>query len=245
MSAESYLQAAADALQSVRTTQHDNIVRAAGLLADTITGDHAIFSFGATHSFILTQELVYRTGGLMLVNPIYPHGMDLSVRPMTMTSRLERIPGLGRELLESSPAARGDALIIASTSGRNSVVIDMAIAAREKGIAAIGITALAYSGGVKSRHPSGKKLSDLCDIVLDNCAPLGDAAVQVPGLSQKVGPLSTLTGVAIVNAIACEVVSLLAHRGEEPPVFMSANLDGGDAWNARLLARNRNRIHYM
>jgi uncharacterized phosphosugar-binding protein len=194
---------------------------------------------------MLTEELVYRTGGLMLINPIYPHGMNLSVRPLTATSRLERLAGLGVELLAASPAAAGDVLLLASTSGRNAVTIDMALAARERGMRTIAITSLAYSGGVGSRHPSGKKLAELCDLVLDNGAPLGDAAVTVPGFAQKIGPLSSLTGIAIVNALAAEVVARLVARGVEPPVFMSANLDGGDAYNARLLAANRARIHYM
>jgi len=156
MSAEVYFKEAAAALARVAASQQEPIGVAAGLLVDAIRSGRSIFSFGATHSFILTEELVYRTGGLMLVNPIYPHGMNLSVRPMTQTSRFERIPGIGTELLEESPAATGDVLLIASTSGRNAVVIDMALAAKAKGIHTIGITALAYTRGVDSRHASGK-----------------------------------------------------------------------------------------
>jgi uncharacterized phosphosugar-binding protein len=121
----------------------------------------------------------------------------------------------------------------------------MAIAARERGIRTIGITALRYTRRVQSRHPSGKKLADLCEIVLDNGAPEGDAVVEIPGFPQKVGPLSSLTGIAIVNALAAEVVARLVKRGVTPPVFMSANLDGGEEHNARLLAQNRHRIHYL
>jgi uncharacterized phosphosugar-binding protein len=164
---------------------------------------------------------------------------------MTLTSNLERVPGLGTALLHSAPVRRGDVLLLASTSGRNAVVIDMALAARESGLAIIGITALAYTRGVTSRHASGKKLVDLCDVVIDNGAPYGDACVEIAGSPQKTGPLSSLTGIAIVNALACEVVARLAARGVTPPVFMSANLDGGDTHNARLLAENRDRIHYL
>jgi uncharacterized phosphosugar-binding protein len=245
MSAERYFEKAIETLQSVAESQQDNIARAARMLVDAVVGGGSIFSFGASHSFMLTEELVYRTGGLMLVNPIYPHGMNLFVRPVTATSRLERVVGLGAELLSSSEAKAGDVLILASTSGRNAVVIDMAIAAREKGIGTIGITSLAYTRGVGSRHPSGKKLVDLCDVVIDNGAPLGDAAVEIPGFAQKVGPLSSVAGCAIVNALVVEVVGRLVKQGIEPPVFMSANLDGGDEYNARLLAENRERIHYL
>jgi len=245
MSALAYFKEARAVLDQVAETQGPAIARAADLLCDTIAAGRAIFSFGASHSFMTTEELVYRTGGLMLVNPIYPQGMNLLVRPITLTSRLERLPGLGRELLAGSAAKDGDTLLLTSTSGRNAVIIDMALAARERQMPIIGLTALAYSEGVTSRHPSGKKLLDLCDVVIDNGAPLGDAAVSLPGLPQKIGPLSSLTGIAIVNAMMAETVALLLARGIEPPVFMSANLDGGDAWNARLLAANAHRIHYL
>lgn len=245
MKSDAYFDNALAVLAELRESQRAGIGTAAEMLVTAIIEDRRIFSFGASHSFILTEELVYRTGGLMLINPIYPHGMNLFIRPMTQTSRFERIPGLGAELLAGAPIEAGDILLITSTSGRNAVVIDMAIAAREQGISVIGITSLAYTQGVGSRHPSGKKLVDLCDVVLDNGAPYGDATVDIPGFPQRVGPLSSLTGIAIVNALAVEVVAQLVERGVNPPVFMSANLDGGDEYNARLLEENRHRIFYM
>lgn len=245
MKGESYFDAAIAALTQVRATQAGPIRQAALMMADAIVAGQSLFSFGASHSFITTEELVYRTGGLMLINPIYPHGMNLFVRPMTATSAAERVVGLGTQMLESSPAKAGDVLLLTSTSGRNAVIIDMALTARKKGIKVIGLTALAYTAGVSSRHPSGKKLADLCDVLIDNCVPYGDAAVSVEGLEQKVGPLSTVTGCAIVNELVVNVVRILRERGVEPPVFVSANVDGGDERNARLLAENRHRIHYM
>jgi uncharacterized phosphosugar-binding protein len=240
-----YLRTVSDALESLRETQSEAIRQAATLVADAISAGHCIFSFGASHSFMLTEELVYRTGGLMLINPIVPHGMNLLVRPLTMTSQLERLEGLGRALLEGSPAKAGDVVLIASTSGRNAVALDLALAARERGVKSIGITSLEYSRGVTSRHSSGKRLFELVDLVIDNCAPKGDAAVQFEGFEQKSGPLSTVLGCAVVNALVCEVVQQLLDRGVEPPVFVSANLDGADQRNARLLEQYRDRIFYM
>lgn len=240
-----YFEQAIDALRRVREAERDAIERAVAILVDAVIGDKKIFSFGASHSFILTEELVYRTGGLMLINPIQPHGMNLSVRPMTQTSQMERVLGLGTLLAKNSPLSAGDVLLIASTSGRNPVVIDMALAAKEMRVTTICITARAYSDGVTSRHPSGEKLLDLCDVVIDNGAPYGDACVEIAGFPEKVGPLSTVTGCAIVNAIACRVVEVLVAQGVTPPVFMSGNLDGGDEHNAKLLAQNRHRIFYL
>lgn len=240
-----YFSKAVSTLEAVAQSQRKPIEAAAGLLVDAVVNDKALFAFGATHSFILAEELVYRTGGLALINPIYPHGMNHSVRPMTMTSQLERLPDFGRQLLASSPAAEGDVVILASTSGRNAVAIDMALEARDRGITVVGITSLDYSRHVESRHPSGKKVMDLCDVTIDNGVPYGDAVVKIEGLEQPTGPLSTVTGCAIVNALVAEVVARLIEQGRQPPVFMSANLDGGDEWNARVLSENSHRIHYM
>ncbi|MGC8667699.1 MAG: sugar isomerase domain-containing protein [Chthonomonadales bacterium] len=245
MSADAYFQSAISAIERARDTQSEAIREAAGMMAQVIAADGSIYAFGASHSFIIAEEMVYRTGGLMLINPIYPHGMSLMVRPAPLTSRLERLPGFGAELLAASPVQAGDVLIIASTSGRNPVVVDLALAARERGVRIVGITSVAYTQQVSSRHASGKKLIDLCDVVIDNCAPAGDAAVEIAGFPQKVSPLSTVTGCAIVNALVAETVARLVELGIEPPVFISANLDGGDEHNARLLAANRHRIHYL
>lgn len=245
MSAEAYLDAAEQGLRRLRETQGQNLAAAADLLTEAIASGHALYAFGATHSFALAAELVYRTGGLVPVNPIYPHAMDLSVRPLTQTSQTERLEGLGRILLEGSPARTGDVLLLASVSGRNAVVLDIAIAARERGLKIIGVTSVEYSRAVESRHSSGKRLLDLCDVVIDNCAPLGDAAVEIPPEPQKTGPLSTVLGCAAVNAVVAQTVANLVARGLQPPLFMSANLDGGDERNARLLAEYADRIHYM
>ncbi len=242
--AESYLTGAEQALAKVRQGL-PQIKQAAKLIADSIMAGQGIFSFGASHSFIMTAELVYRSGGLMLVNPIQPYGMNLAVRPMTLTSQLERLPDLGRVLLEHSPVKKGDVLLLTSTSGRNAIVIDMALAAIEKGLHVVALTSSDYTSKVTSRHPSGKKLSDLAEIVLDNGAPYGDAVGEIEGFPQHVGPVSTVGGCACMNAVIAETVQLLVNTGYEPPVFMSANLDGGDEFNARKLKENASRIFYM
>lgn len=245
MSAQAYFEAVEEGLRRLRETQLEAIQQAARIVAEAIVSDHKLFAFGATHSFILPMEMIYRTGGLMLVNPIYPHGMDLSVRPLTMTSQIERLEGYGRALLEGTPAGNGDVLLIASASGRNPIVIDMARAAREVGMTIIGLVALDYANQSQSRHSSGQLLPELCDLVIDQCAPYGDAAVEVAGFPQKMGPLSSVLGCTIVNALTCEVVARLLQEGVVPPVFVSANLPGGDEHNQQLLEQNRERILYL
>jgi len=245
MSAEAYFRAVQELVARLAERERDTIGRAAEELVTVIRRGGRIFAFGATHSFMIVEEMVYRTGGLMLINPIYPHGMNLSVRPLTMTSRIERLPGLGEELLNGTPATAGDLLIVVSTSGRNAVAIDMALAAQRKGVRTIAVTSRAYSGSVRSRHPSGRKLAEVCDLVLDNGAPAGDAVVALAGVPVRVGPLSSVGGIVVVNALVAEAAARLAAAGEPPPVFMSANLDGGDAYNAERLRENAGRIFYL
>lgn len=245
MSAKAYFEAVEQGLKQLRETQLESIEQGAELFCEAIVGGKRLFAFGASHSFILPMEMIYRTGGLMLVNPIYPHGMDLSVRPLPMTSQIERVEGLGRVLLEGVSPQAGDVLLLASASGRNPIVVDMAQAAREAGMTVIGVLALAYCQASSSRHSSGRRLHELCDLVIDECAPVGDAAVSIAGLAQKTGPLSTVLGCTVVNALVAEVLAKLAERGVTPPVFVSANLPGGDEHNARVLAENADRIFYL
>jgi len=240
-----YIEKSIKYLERLKDEQAGNILNAAKMIADTIEDGRCIFSFGASHSFIMTEEMVYRTGGLMLVNPIYPHGMNLSVRPMTQTSQFERLEDIGKVLLDQSPIKDGDTLIITSTSGRNAVVIDMALRAKERNINLIVITAISYTAGVTSRHKSGKKLADLADIVIDNVAPVGDTIIELEGLPSTIGPLSTITGIAIVNSLVVETTRILLERDITPPVYISANLDNGDSYNDKLLKENRDKIFYM
>ena len=134
---------------------------------------------------------------------------------------------------------------IHSVSGRNTVPVEMAIEAKAAGIFTICITNLDYSKGVTSRHPSGKRLFEVCDLVIDNCGEKGDAAVSLEGLPEKIGPTSTAVGTALLNAMVIEAVEKMIADGIVPPVFMSANIDGGDEHNARIFEEYKDNIFYM
>ena len=96
-----------------------------------------------------------------------------------------------------------------------------------------------------ARHPTGKNLYLHADIVIDNCGDFEDSSTLLPGMEQKIAPTSTVIGASIVNAVVISVVENLLARGIEPPVFHSANVDGGDAFNEKLLERYKDRIFYM
>jgi uncharacterized phosphosugar-binding protein len=216
---------------------------AADLIAAAIADGRVLYVFGASHAGILTQDLFYRAGGLVPIEPIMPAGLMLNERPITRTSYLERLTGFAEIVLRDVPLGEGDVLLVASVSGRNAVAVEMASEARTRGATVIGLTSLAYSRSVAARGSA--RLFEVADVVLDIPGIPGDAAIELPGLDQRVGPTSTAVGSAILQGLMVEVSARLLARGVEPPVFVSANLDGSDARNHELLERYKDRLSYV
>lgn len=240
-----YLEAIIHLLQKVSQSQAEVIERAAQVIADAIQAEHLVYVFGPSHASILTQELFYRAGGLVPVNPILPPGLTTDVRPITLTTKLERLPGFGAQIIAETPIEAGDILIVHSVSGRNAVAVEVAQGARERGAFVIAVTSLEYSRAVQPRQPGMRRLFEAADLVLDNCVPVGDALIELPGLPQRVGPASTVSGAAILNAVVVRTVELLFQRTGNAPVFISANIDGGDEHNQRWLEHYRGRLTYQ
>jgi len=244
MYTQKYIQILIGLLNRLEAEQSENIKAAAKLVVETAIRGRKIFIFGCTHAGILAQEAFYRTGGLAIINPILPPGLTCDVEPITLTTALERNSQYGRIVLNSTDIGTGDLLFIHSVSGRNGVTVEMAIAAKEKQINTVCITNLEYSKASDSRHESGKLLYEVCDLVIDNCGCFGDSALDVEGFAGKVSPTSTVTGAAIINAICAESTALFIERGVNPPIFMSANIDGGDAYNAEIMEKYKEQIKY-
>ena len=240
-----YINIAAGTMKKAYETQRDTFAAVSERLAAAVETKHNIFVFGCSHAGILAEEVFYRTGGLAVINPIFFPGMMLNTRPVTMTSSLERLPGLGKIIFEKNRVAEGDVLILHSVSGRNSVPVDMALCAAGKGVTTVAITNLNYSRAVNSRHPSGKRLFEVCDFVIDNMGDVGDAAVEIDGLPEKIGPTSTAVGAALINALVIDSVNRMIRDGIVPPVLMSANIDGGDEHNERVFKEYADNIFYM
>jgi uncharacterized phosphosugar-binding protein len=152
-----------------------------------------------------------------------------------LSTSLERLPGLARAILDDEPIAPGDVLVIASNSGGNAVITEMAHLARERGLRTIAITSLEHATSEQARETAELRLHELVDVAIDNGGGVGDAAIAIEGLATRVGPTSTVVGAAIANAIVAEAVERLVARGIVPAVFTSANVAGGDAHNEVLL----------
>ncbi len=240
-----FFDAAIGLLQRVRDEEAPTIEAAGVLLADTVASGGRLFAFGAGHSSLAAQDVVYRAGGLALMNLLaVPGTVGVDVMPATLGSALERVDGLARAVLDCSPARTGDALVIISLSGRNALPVEMAMSARALGLKVIGVTSVAYATKTTSRHLSGTYLKDHCDLVLDSKIAVGDAELTLDTIPAPFAPASTVVTSAILQAVMATAASSLADRGIEPPLLRSGNVDGGHEWNGRVFEKYGERIFY-
>ena len=232
------------AIDRVTATQYDAIRAAAALGATALAGDGILQAFGTGHSKAFAMELTGRAGGLIPTN-------QLSLKDLVMFGdtapaeildpTVERDPALAVRVLALHEIHPEDVFLIASNSGINGSVVEMARLASERGNPVVAVTSLAHSRSMPSRHPSGLRLHEVADIVIDNCGVPGDAGLPLAGGGAIVST-STVTSALVAQLLTAEICALLHAAGVVPPVFRSANMTGGDERNAALLARYAGRI---
>jgi uncharacterized phosphosugar-binding protein len=159
--------------------------------------------------------------------------------------KIERDPALAEYIYALAPGVQPqDVFLIASNSGGNGSIVEFARLVKEKGHQVIAVTSLAHTTQVTSRHPSGLRLFEVADIVLDNGAPYGDAVLPLPGGGAACG-LSSITAALLAQMMVAETLSRLVERGVTPPVYLSANIPEGDAHNDALEARYAGRLRRL
>jgi uncharacterized phosphosugar-binding protein len=155
-------------------------------------------------------------------------------RAAAASSQLERVTGLASILLNDVYAIKeGGVMFLFSNSGCNTVAVEMAEEARARGLKTVCITNLTHAARSRSRHPEGKKLCEVCDVVIDNKGCYGDAAINVCGA--VTGATSTVIGSMILQAAVCRGIEITQERGTVPEVFQSANTVGGDEANEQYI----------
>lgn len=214
-------------------TQQQAMEAAARMIADCLKGGGMVYTFGTGHGHLLALEIFYRAGGMVRLCPILDEKLMLHVSAAGSTLE-ERKEEWVDTLLERYPIQAGDVLISISNSGRNAVPVLLAKAARDRGAAVIALTSMNHTSAVTSRNSLGLRLFETADLVLDNGGVLGDASVAFADGSM-VGPTSTAIGAAMLQAIVCRVKELSLEEGFDADYFKSSNVDGGDAWNDRLI----------
>jgi uncharacterized phosphosugar-binding protein len=217
---------------------------AIGLMTGAIEAGAVIQAFGTGHSEAFAMEIAGRAGGLIPTNKIALRDLVLhGSLPVDELggSGLERNPDIVAELWEISPIHPGDVFVIASNSGVNGSIVGMALVAKEKGHDVIAVTSLEHTAQVKPKHPSGLRLSEIADVLIDNLAPYGDATLALPG-GIAVGSVSSITSAFIAQLLTIGVAERMNGDGRVPPLYLSANMPGGDEHNHALEEQYEGRI---
>lgn len=232
-------------LDRVVRTQSASIRRAAEVFADCLGRDGVVHAYGTGHSRAFAMELANRAGGLVPMDRM--DLLELVPRAgwpaeKVFNPDIEREPGAGHALLKCHIIRPEDAFIIASNSGVNPAIVDVAEEVKAHGHLLVAVTSLDHSTHMTSRAASGKKLYELADIVIDNCGPFGDALLEMPNGAGKACSISSLTGALIGQMLTAETIGILLEHGKEPPVLISANVPGGLENNAALQQKYAGRI---
>lgn len=241
--AEEFFDITRQTFERLRETQWDNIATVAGWLGDALARDGWLYVFGTGHSHLVAEEIFYRAGGLAHAVPMLDSRVMLHEDAIGATYT-EREEGFSERLIAHYPVAAGDVLIVVSNSGRNAVPIEMALAGRARGLRVAAILNRTQSEAWPSRHPSGKKLADVAEVVIDNCGPNGDAWLQLPGMPGAIGSTSSMAGLLIIQLIQVRAVELALARGVAPEMYISSNTSGDDH-NDRLLQKYKARIRHL
>jgi uncharacterized phosphosugar-binding protein len=214
------------------------------LMVDAITKGGVVQAFGTGHSEAFAMEIAGRAGGLiptnkMALRDVVVHG-SRSVEDL-VGSELERSPSVVDELFELTPVGDDDVFIIASNSGVNGSIVGIALRAKETGHKVIAVTSLQHTARVEAKHPSGQHLNEIADVVIDNLAPFGDATLELQD-GVPVGAVSSITAAFIAQLLTIGTAARLAASGSTPPLYISANIPGGDQHNHRLEDLYRDKI---
>ena len=221
-------------------TQQEGMETAARAIADCFRQGGMLYTFGTGHGHLLALEIFYRAGGMARVCPILDEKLMLHISAAKSTLE-ERDESWVLTLLEKYPIKQGDVLLAISNSGRNAVPVLLAKAARERGAYVVALTSMQHTSAVTARNRENLRLFETADLVLDNGGVLGDASFQAAD-GAMVGPTSTAVGAAMLQAIVCRVKEMSLAEGFEADFFKSSNVDGGDEWNDKLIARYQDTI---
>ncbi len=229
----------------------DHIVKAAQLMSDAIAEDRLIHVIGTGgHSFMAAEEMFYRTGGLVPINPIFEQGFSV-VNGATRSTMMERIPNYVKPVLDYYNLLEGDVLILVNAYGMNCATIDTAIECEKRGVKVIGISSVDFASKVPSSHPArhASKLNlhevDSLAVHIDNKMPYGDGVLNFDGLDTVVGPISTLMNTFVLNQLVIATVATMLEKGSKPPVWTSMNTPEGAEKNKDFIEKYYTRIKHL
>lgn len=231
-----------DLLEIVDKEESTNIKLVAEHLFDCFIQNGLVHIFATGHSHMFAEEMFYRAGGLVPVNPIFFPAL-MQHEGAIRSTKLERLSGLAKEIFDSVEKDKNDPFLIVSNSGINNVPVEMAMLAKEQGHLVIAVTSKNASLASTPRTISQKRLCEIADIVIDTHVPLGDGVMEYNGT--KIGAVSSIIGSYIAQNIVLEIIDLYEKKGITPPIYKSANTLGGDSHNKKLYEQYKKRIHSL
>lgn len=228
-----YITGAKRVMERIEQTQMDVIERAAELCFQSIHNGGLVHLFGSGHSRMAVEEMYPRYGSFPGFHPMVElsltnHHAVVGSNGQRQAMFLENVEGFGRIIADEVHYGQHDSMMLFSHSGTGAVVVDIALAMKERGIPVIAVTSVGHSRLSRSKHSSGHRLYELADIVIDNGAVPGDAMVKIEGLHTPVGPGSTIGNTVIVNSIKCKLAQKLTDAGNPPKVITSAIFVGDE-----------------
>lgn len=237
-----FLEKVREYMEVIQEQEEEKLKASAQIMADCIQEDRMIHISGSGgHSSIIAEDALYRKGGLACVNPILDPTFSLSHGAVREINHMEGLNDVTPVLLDYYDVRKGDVFILGSAWGIACQAVDLALAVKERGLTLIAITcgkADEYTDrDHPSRHRSGKVISEIADIFIDNHAPHGDGCVDIEGLDKKVAPISTILQCAIYQALVAETVDILVRRGIEPPIWTNAFDLGGARKNGSYIEK--------
>ena len=241
-----YLQDVQGRLASVEAHQADNFKKAGAMIADAVQQDRLIHVYGGGgHTCLMLCEMFFRAGGLANVNPIMGHDISPFCQALKYLE-VERTTGYARCLIRYYEVGEGDLLIIFHNIGMNPTTIDAADEAKARGAKIIAVSSSDWRDKLPLdhhiRHPNKKHVFEYADLCIDDENPFGDAVFEVQGCQATVAPTSTMIDAYVVHRMVMEAVAEMLRRGIDPPIFRSANLPGGDEFNAKMIERYKSRV---
>lgn len=231
-----YLSAVRGVADHLEQSQLPAIEAAANAIVEGLRQGGVVYCSHVGHG--IEGDFVNRAGGLIAVQR-FSHGLHLNQPVPKCRRKAEKAAGAQpdraiegiRAAVGASSLGPADAILVGSVSGRNTTPVELALACRERGVTVIALTSMAYTAKVESVHPSGKKLCEAANIVVDIGAPYGDAAVEVAGYDIKLMPVSGVAAAAAGWMIFGAVLEKMAAGGTPASVLLSANRDGGPEYN--------------
>lgn len=249
-SVEMYYKKVKECIDAIVNNEQENINNAAELLVEAIKKDQLIHVIGTGgHSSMAGEEMLWRAGGLVPINPLLEQGYNLA-HGAIRSNMIERLQGYAKPLLDYYQVEEDEVIIVVNAYGINSLTIDVAVEAKKKGLKVIAVTSPDFSKMVPrdfpARHPSKKNLYELdIDVLINSHMPEGDAVVEFDNYEQKVAPVSTILNSFVLNSLVACTVEKLIEEGINPPVWKSANMPGGDEANAKYVDKYFERVKHL